>query len=338
MVKRPRVDVLEQVGEDDESPVAADGEYFDEAMRLGPSEALAGGAVTASRPTLPSCSRKRSSRVGGTSFTSMRVRRSAAASPDLKPRLRQARDDLAAQTRIDVNDVPPTLLDRFRERDGSVGRLAVVTAPPAAHLELGPNLIAFVEGVRDVPVDGKRYDATGDNVVFADLLKNIEHEGPLTTAGSLLGVCVLVLVFFRNFRQSAEVVTALVTGIVLMGGAAALLHLKINFFNFIVFPITFGIAVDYGANIVVRVRERGGDVLGALAEVGPAVALCSWTSIVGYATLLIALNRALRSFGWYAVVGEITSITTALVMLPALSLWRRRDPISVDHGHARLLT
>jgi predicted exporter len=59
------------------------------------------------------------------------------------------------------------------------------------------------------------------------------------------------------------------------------------------------------------------------------VALCSWTSIVGYATLLIALNRALRSFGWYAVVGEITSIVTALVMLPALALWRRRpSPVS----------
>jgi uncharacterized protein len=261
----------------------------------------------------------------------------AAASPSQRPRLRQLRDDLAAQTPVGVNDVPPTLLDRFRERDGTVGRLAAVTAKPGARLELGPNLIAFVEGVRDISVEGKSYDATGENVVFADLLKNIEHEGPLTTVGSLLGVCGLVVVFFGRRRESAEVIAALITGVVLMGGAAALLHLKINFFNFIVFPITFGIAVDYGANVVVRVRERGGDVLGALAEVGPAVALCSWTSIIGYGTLLIALNRALRSFGWYAVVGEITSIATALIMLPALALWRR-DPISVDHGHAKLLT
>jgi predicted RND superfamily exporter protein len=261
----------------------------------------------------------------------------AAVSPSLRPRLRQIRDDLAAQTPVATKDVPPSLLDRFRERDGSVGRLAVVTAQPGAKLELGPNLIAFVEGVRDIPVEGKSYDATGENVVFADLLKNIEHEGPLTTVGSLIGVCALVVVFFGRKRQSAEVIAALITGVVLMGGAAALLHLKINFFNFIVFPITFGIAVDYGANVVVRVRERGGDVLGALAEVGPAVALCSWTSIIGYGTLLIALNRALRSFGWYAVVGEITSIATALIMLPALALWRR-DPISVDHGNAKLLT
>jgi predicted exporter len=90
-----------------------------------------------------------------------------------------------------------------------------------------------------------------------------------------------------------------------------------------VFPITFGIAVDYGANVAVRVRARGGDVLAALAEVGPAVALCSWTSMIGYGTLLVAHNRALRSFGWYAVIGEITSIATALCMLPALELWRR---------------
>ncbi len=242
---------------------------------------------------------------------------------DQRPRLRQVRDDLLAQRPVSVEDVPPTLLDRFKERDGTVGRLAAVTAPPAAHLEVGPNLIAFVDGVRGVPVDGTLYDATGENVVFADLLKNIEHEGPLTTAGSLFGVCALVVLFFRRARMSIEVIAALVTGVVLMGGVAAVLHLKINFFNFIVFPITFGIAVDYGANIVVRVRERGGDVLSALAEVGPAVALCSWTSIIGYGTLLIALNRALQSFGWYAVVGEITSILTALIMLPALALWRR---------------
>jgi predicted RND superfamily exporter protein len=248
-------------------------------------------------------------------------------SEDRRARVRAIRADLQAQAPIGLDDVPPSLLDRFRERDGTVGRLAAVTAQPSAALGLGPRLEAFVEGVRNVPVAGKTHDAAGDFVVFADLLKNIETEGPLTTLGSLLGVCVLVVVFFREARMSVEVITALVTGVVLMGGAAALFDVKINFFNFIAYPITFGIAVDYGANIVVRVRERGGDVLGALAEVGPAVALCSWTSIIGYATLLISLNRALKSFGRYAVVGEITSIVTALVMLPALSLWR---PVMVE--------
>jgi predicted RND superfamily exporter protein len=239
--------------------------------------------------------------------------------PEQATKLRQIKAELAAQVKVTDSDAPQTLMDRFRERDGSLGRLAVVTARPQAKLEIASNLQAFVDAVRNVPVDGKLYNATGEQVIFADLLNNIEVEGPLTTAGSLLGVCALVLLFLRRWRMSREVIAALVAGVVLMGGVAALMHLKINFFNFIVFPITFGIAVDYGANVIVRIRERGGDVLSALYEVGPAVAICSWTSMIGYGSLIIALNRALQSFGWYALVGEVTSIATALVLLPAMA-------------------
>ena len=43
-----------------------------------------------------------------------------------------------------------------------------------------------------------------------------------------------------------------------MAGLATVVGLHINFLNFIVYPITFGIAVDYGANVVLRAEERGG--------------------------------------------------------------------------------
>src|SRR5216683_3336918 len=238
--------------------------------------------------------------------------------PKLAERMRQVRADLSMQRLVTADDAPPTLLDRFRERDGTLGRIAVVTARPNAQLELAPNLEAFTQAVRGVPVGGRTYDAAGADVVLADLLRDIETEGPRTTLFSLLGVCALVVLAFRTARERLLVVGTLISGVILMGGAAALLDLKINFFNFIVFPITFGIAVDYGANVVARMRERGGDVLAALTEVGPAVALCSWTSIIGYASLLFSVNRALRSFGWYAMIGEVTSIACALVLLPGL--------------------
>jgi predicted RND superfamily exporter protein len=238
--------------------------------------------------------------------------------PKLADRLRQVRADFSSQRRVTADDAPPTLVDRFRERDRTLGRIAVVTARPTAQLELAPNLEAFTQAVRGVPVAGGTYDAAGADIVVADLLKDIEREGPRTTLFSLLGVCALVVVAFRSARERLLVIGTLISGVILMGGAAALLDLKINFFNFIVFPITFGIAVDYGANVVARIGERGGDILASLAEVGPAVALCSWTSIIGYASLLFTVNRALRSFGWYAMIGEVTSIACALVLLPAL--------------------
>jgi len=221
-------------------------------------------------------------------------------------------------------EAPATLLDRFRERDGNVGRLAVVTARPDAKLELGPNLQAFTDAVRGVPMGGKKVDATGESVIFADLLRNIEKEGPRTTLLSFAGVCGIVLFLLRDGGLGARVLGSLTAGVLLMGGVAAAAQLKVNFLNVIAYPITFGIAVDYGANIAVRVRERGGRVLESLVEVAPAVILCSWTTIIGYGSLLLSLNRAMRSFGWYAILGEATTLVTALVMLPAMLLLARR--------------
>ncbi len=239
--------------------------------------------------------------------------------PVERRRARIIREQLLAQRPLTLQEAPPSLVDRFRERDGTPGRIAVVTARHDAHIELGPNLRAFAAGVRNVEVGGVKYDAAGETPVFADLLSDIEHEGPLTTLLSFVGVCLLVLAFIRHARGSVLVIGSLAMGVILMGGIASALRIKINFFNFIVYPITFGIAVDYGANVLARMRARG-SVLPALSEVGPAVALCSWTSIVGYGSLLFSLNRALRSFGWYGIAGEVASILTALVLLPALLL------------------
>jgi predicted RND superfamily exporter protein len=75
----------------------------------------------------------------------------------------------------------------------------------------------------------------------------------------------------------------------------------------------------------------------ALAATSGAVTLCSATTIIGFGSLLIAQNRALFSFGVFAVTGELTCLTTAVIVLPAaLHLVLRRlskedhAPSSVD--------
>ena len=55
-----------------------------------------------------------------------------------------------------------------------------------------------------------------------------------------------------------------------------------------------------------------------LRTTGGAVALCSLTTIIGYFTLIIAKNQALVSFGWIAIIGEITCLTAALLFMPVL--------------------
>ena len=98
-------------------------------------------------------------------------------------------------------------------------------------------------------------------------------------------------------------------------------HVKLNFFNFAALPITFGIGVDYAINVVQRYRADGSrDIRAALRTTGGAVVLCSLTTILGYLALLGSHNRAIRSLGVIAVVGEISCLLAAVTVLPALWL------------------
>jgi uncharacterized protein len=76
--------------------------------------------------------------------------------------------------------------------------------------------------------------------------------------------------------------------------------------------------------VLSRYRERH-DLREAISSTGGAVALCSWTTIVGYGSLLVAQNQALRGFGGMAILSEVACLIAAIVALPAvLALVERR--------------
>jgi len=123
--------------------------------------------------------------------------------------------------------------------------------------------------------------------------------------------------------------STLALGVLWGAGALQALSLKLNFVNFAVLPITFGIGVDYAVNLYQRYRQTC-SVEEALSSSGGAVALCSVTTMIGYATLVTADNQAIQSFGLTAVIGEITCLTAALFALPAvISLRDRRRTASL---------
>jgi hypothetical protein len=164
-------------------------------------------------------------------------------------------------------------------------------------------------------------------LISTDMIDAIITDGPRITMISFLGVVILVVVLFRGAKLSGFVLAALWSGVLLLAGALGALGLKINFLNFVALPITFGIGVDYAVNVFARYRLDGeGSIQRAVANTGGAVFMCSWTTIVGYTSLLLADNRALSSFGLVAVLGEFACLATAVIALPAfiVLLERRR--------------
>jgi len=227
---------------------------------------------------------------------------------------------------VGPDDLPPRLLVGLRERDGSVGKTVVVFPRPSRELWQGPPLAAFVAALRSAaaegtPPGGRPARVAGSLPLSADILESVRKDGVFASVAAFIGVLLVVIGLFRFSRTTLLVIGSLAVGVAWLGAFAMVTGVKVNFANFIAFPITFGIGVDYAVNVMSRYISDGeNDVRPAIRATGGAVALCSATTVIGYSSLLLAENRALFLFGLLAVLGEIVCLVAGVLILPALLL------------------
>ncbi len=241
----------------------------------------------------------------------------------LRPEERELAQGLLSENsfkRFGPGELPELVRGKFRERDGTLGKLILIEPSLSPELQKSENLIHFVHSVRD-SVD-KIVPGTavaGTLPVTSDLFESIVKDGPKATFFAFVAVFLLVILLFREVRTAALCSFALFLGVLWLFGYVLIFDQKINFLNFIALPITFGIGVDYGVNVFQRYRlEKKGGILPVLEQTGGAVLLASFTTVTGYGSLLIASNQAFVSFGKLAVLGELTCVLAAVVSLPAL--------------------
>ena len=227
---------------------------------------------------------------------------------------------------VTLADLPPSFLTGLRERDGTIGRQVLVFPKPNDFLWRAEAMHEFVQTLRDLSKgDGRPGRVAGSIPLTSDIIESISRDAPIASITSLAGVILVVLLVIRRPKATAYVIGSLVIGVVWLCGATMALHVKINFANFIAFPITFGIGVDYAVNVIARYEQDGEeDVRGAVMSTGGAVGLASCTTIIGYSSLLLAKTRALFYFGLVAVMGEVSCLTTAVITLPAFLLLVQR--------------
>jgi predicted RND superfamily exporter protein len=220
---------------------------------------------------------------------------------------------------VTVNDLPTPLRRAMVEKDGTSGRVALCfpsLKEGGLDLHDAQRLRDFMD--RAIATSGAKILILSPLLLLADIGDAIWHDGPKATLLAFGLVCLLVVFVMRRSKSSALVIGALLLGLAGLVGIAALANVRLNFFNFVVVPITFGIGVDYAVNIVQRYQQDGRAALGRiLHETGGAVALCSATTIIGYGSLIVADNRVLSGFGLMASLGELTCLSAALLLMPA---------------------
>ncbi|MGO8998037.1 MAG: efflux RND transporter permease subunit [Polyangiaceae bacterium] len=228
-----------------------------------------------------------------------------------------------------IDDLPASIARPFAEKDGTRGTLVVIEPEPQGSNDLR-YLIRYSASFRETRLaSGKIVRGSGRVVIFADILSAVVRDIPKAVSLSLaLTILAVIITFRRAGRHAVTVLFALLVGV---AGEAAFLYVldvKLNYLNFVALPITFGIGVDYSVNVVQRYRADGSrDILETLRTTGGAVVLCSLTTMLGYLALLGSHNRAIRSLGTIAVVGEVSCLLAAMTVLPALWLLiERRRP------------
>ncbi len=258
--------------------------------------------------------------------------------PEEKRKLVERIVDQGSDEPISASDLPRTFTTGLREKDGHLDRVVLVFPRPSKSLWEGRALASFVNDLRSTVATavgpGERAPRiAGSLALSTDILESIRHDGPRASLAALAGVVCVVLLLFGASLASLRVVATLLVGVLWLVAATVALRVKINFANFIAFPITFGIGVEYAVNVTSRWLETR-DTTQAIRSTGGAVALCSATTIIGYSSLLMAENQALFLFGLLAVLGEITCLVAAVVALPAAIEWYGRRFGRAEETHA----
>jgi predicted RND superfamily exporter protein len=234
-----------------------------------------------------------------------------------------------------IKDLPEALARPFTELDGTRGRIVYISPLDGDVTSDAHYLLRWADSFRrTVLPDGSVILGSGRAVIYADMWNAILSDVPKAVAVSFAGTLLVVAFAFRKRRPTFAVMMSLLVGVLWMVGSLSVLRVKLNFLNFIALPITFGIGVDYAVNIVQRDLDLH-NPLEVLRRTGGAVILCSLTTLLGYLALVRSVNFGVRSLGIAAVMGEVSCLMAAVLMLPAVLVWWRgrkeRMPTELEH-------
>ena len=217
-------------------------------------------------------------------------------------------------------DLPKSLALHFADIRGDVGNIALISPVKRKWLSDGRHLLKYAQSLKNIELpDGEIVNAAGESLVFSDVVEIIKKETSFLILASFCCVLFVTFLLVRSIHPILLVTFGLSSGIVLMMSVAAFMNMKINFFNFMVIPLTIGVAVDYALNISLRLtRDHKHSLSHILQHTGKSIALCSATTFVSYFVLTQANNQALVSFGKAAMIGEVTCLLAALLFVPSL--------------------
>ncbi len=220
----------------------------------------------------------------------------------LVPLLKDTLTTMAGTEKVTPEMIPEFIRDSYRSRDGREYLLNIVPTRNPWEQDYRTVLMDQVATVTD--------RATG-MVLAADQMTQIARiDGVRAAVAALIAIFILLLIDFRNVKLSLVTVFPLALSMVSLLGLMAVAGIKFDFLNIIAIPLLIGIGIDDAVHINHRYLLEGrGRMDLVIAKTGRAVLLTSLTTIIGFASFIPSVMRAMRS------TGIVLSLAMALAFL-----------------------
>jgi len=216
---------------------------------------------------------------------------------------------------VTVADLPWEQRDRFVAPDGRC-RIEVYPRENITNLAM---LGKFVSGVRAVAPE-----ATDMPVTMLEAGKAIVSSFRDATVYALVAITVFLLVVLGNPFEVLLILIPLLLGVIYAAGTAVLIGIPFNFANIIALPLLLGSGLEYGINLICRVRhDSSSDQHVLLTSTSRAVLFCALTTIVSFVSLALLPHQGTASMGKLFALCFSFIILSNLVIFPAyLKIYR----------------
>ncbi len=185
-------------------------------------------------------------------------------------------------------DLPSGVAERFIGRSGTY---ALQVFSKANVWEVGP-MGQFVADIRSVDPE-----ATGNPMQVYEASRQMKRSFELAAIYALCMVVPIVLLDFRRLNHTLLAALPVAVGLLQTLGLMGLLGIPLNQANMIVLPLTLGIGMESGINLIHDMRRQRGGYSGAGNAVIVGVVVNSLTTMVGFGALMVANHRGLQSLG-----------------------------------------
>ncbi|MFT6396040.1 MAG: putative RND superfamily exporter protein [Bradymonadia bacterium] len=207
--------------------------------------------------------------------------------------------------------------------------LTAIAVPLADGLTRNGEVAAVVDAVTELlaanpPPEGVEVFLGGLPYLRTDVIRKMRADQTIMLPLSL-GVCILIL--FASFRWLPAMVlptfAVVISAVILVGGMAAFGE-PFNIINNIVPLLIIIIGISNTIHLVNRYGEEiraGHSKLDSLREsvkrMAVACFLTSFTTAIGFASLIVSRTEVLRRFGLTAAVGVLIAYVVTITFLPA---------------------